>query len=116
MLTCQDWLFEHNLLVARKPQIRSFAAASSISAEGEVFVVLAIFEKQPRKTNGNFNINVLVPGVLVPSVLIPGVLVLALRVLWVLGVLRQSRQFTRHEIGPARAPGSSGHLHRMRRD
>jgi len=106
MLTRQDWLFEHNLLVARKPQIRSFAAAPSISTEGEVFVVLAIFEKQPRKTNGNFNINVLVPGVLV----------LALRVLGVLGVLGQSRQFTWHEIGPARAPGSSGHLHRMRRD
>jgi hypothetical protein len=44
------------------------------------------------------------------------VLVLALRVLGVLGVLGQSRQFTWHEIGPARAPGSSGHLHRMRRD
>jgi hypothetical protein len=48
MLTCQDWRFKGNPLVARKPKIRSFAGAPLISAEGEVFAVLSIFEKRPR--------------------------------------------------------------------
>jgi hypothetical protein len=48
MLTCQDWRFERNPLVARKPKIRSFAGAPLISTEGEVFAVLFVFEKHPR--------------------------------------------------------------------
>ena len=34
--------------MARKPKIRSFAGAPLISAEGEVFAVLFVFEKHPR--------------------------------------------------------------------